>query len=213
MRTFLASLTLVAFGAAVPAGQATPSPVDLAQRVQSHYDSVKDFESDFTQVYKGGFGKPQPEQHGTLRIKKPGRMRWTYTSPEKWELCSNGVVMRQYHAADKTGVETPVPRDTQASTWILFLLDRGNLVRDFTPSLSADQPAGEWRLTLVPKRPDADVKSLVLVVDRSTLRMRGLTAIDEQDATNTFQFPNLKENVGLADKAFELNFPRGTIIR
>jgi outer membrane lipoprotein carrier protein len=212
MRTLVVSLTLVALGAAIPAGQATPSPADLAQRIQTHYNTVKDFQSDFTQVYKGGFGKAQPEQRGTVRIKKPGRMRWTYTSPDKQEWCSNGVVIRIYDAVGKTGHETPVPRDTEASFSVLFLMDRGNLVRDFTPSLPGDQPPGEWRLTLSPKRPDADVKSLVLVVDRSTLKLRGLMTTDDQDATNTFQFPNLKENVGLGDKVFDFTFPKGTEI-
>jgi outer membrane lipoprotein-sorting protein len=85
-------------------------------------------------------------------------------------------------------------------------------VRDFTPSLPGDQPPGEWRLTLTPKRPDPEVTSLVLVVDRATLTLRSVVTVDGQGATNTIGFPNLKENVGLSDKDLAYEFPKGTAI-
>jgi outer membrane lipoprotein-sorting protein len=96
----------------------------------------------------------------------------------------------------------------------MFLMDRGNLVRDFTSSVTGDQPAGLWRLTLVPKRPDPDLTSLVLVVDRTTFKFTGFETKDDQGGTNTFQFQNLKENVGLRDQDFTKNppFPKGTEI-
>jgi outer membrane lipoprotein carrier protein len=212
MRTILASVALVALGAAGPAGQATPAPDDLARKIQAHYDTVKDFQSDFTQVYRGGFSRAQPEQHGKVLVKKPGRMRWIYAAPQRLVIWADGVRMFQYDPAGRAGQESPMPRDADASPSYLFLLDRGNLVRDFTPSLAGDQPAGEWRLTLTPKRPDPEVTSLVLVVDRATLKLRSVVTVDAQGATNTIGFPNLRENVGLSDKDLAYEFPKGTAI-
>jgi outer membrane lipoprotein carrier protein len=212
MRTMAVSLALAGLAVAAPAGQAMPSPDDLARRVQAHYDSVKDFQSDFTQVYRGAFTKAMPAQHGQVRIKKPGRMRWIYAPPQSTVWWADGVRIFDYDPKGRSGHQAPMPRDDEASPAYLFLIDRGNLVRDFTPSLAPDQPPGAWRLTLTPKRPDPDVKTLVLVVDRATLVLRGMERVDAQGGTDTFTFPNLKENVGLSDKDLAYEFPKGTAI-
>ena len=71
---------------APPKGPAAPAThgraaaltaADVADAVQHRYDSVKDFSSDFVQVYQSAALKKQmaPER-GRLLIKKPGRMRW-----------------------------------------------------------------------------------------------------------------------------------------
>jgi len=211
MRSILTALTLVVTSTTMSLGQ-TPSATDLATKVQAHYDTIKDFQAEFTQVYKGGFTKPQPPQTGTVRIKKPGRMFWKWNGPEKIEIWSDGSRLYTYLPASKQGSISALPTDNAASTSLLFLMDRSNLPRDFTASLTGDQPAGEWRLSLVPKRPDPEITSLVLVVDRSTLRLRGFETTDGQGGTNIVQFRNLRENVGLRDQDFVKNplFPKDT---
>ena len=88
---------------------------------------------------------------------------------------------------------------------------RGNLTRDFTSKLASGAPAGEWHLALVPKSKQADFDTLTLFMDAQSLALLGFTTTDEQ-GTNTIRFTNLKENTGLADKAFEFAFPKGTSI-
>ena len=67
-----------------------------------------------------------------MAIRKPGRMRWTYTKPEEKTFVSDGVKLYSYIPADKQVYVASVPRDDQASTPALFLAGKGNLVRDFT---------------------------------------------------------------------------------
>jgi outer membrane lipoprotein carrier protein len=212
MRNILVSLALVGLAAAAPSGQATPGADDLARGIQAHYDTVRDFQADFTQVYRGGFTKPQPEQRGQLLVKKPGRLRMNYTSPQKQIMWSDGVRLCQYDPVSHAGRESRVPRDADAPPSMLFLLDRGDLVRDFTPSLADDQPPGEWRLTLTPKRKDPEVTSMVLVVDRATLKLRAVETVDNQGGTNKVTFTTLKENMGLSDKDLAYEFPKGTAV-
>jgi outer membrane lipoprotein-sorting protein len=50
---------------------------------------------------------------------------------------------------------------------------------------------------------------LTVVLDPTTLAIRGLVTVDAQGGTSRFSFVNLKENVGIADKAFEFKMPRG----
>jgi outer membrane lipoprotein-sorting protein len=84
-------------------------------------------------------------------------------------------------------------------------------VRDFTVAWAEvpTAPAGSLSLKLTPRRPEREYESLTLVVDRRSLTLRLLVAVDSQGGTSTFVFSNLKENVGTPDKAFRFSIPRG----
>jgi outer membrane lipoprotein carrier protein len=191
---------------------ADPTAPELAQALQRKYDAVKDFSADFVHTYQGGVLKKQLTERGTVLIKKPGKMRWDYTAPEKKQFVSDGAKIYFYIPADKQVIVSPVPPDAAATTPALFLAGNGRLTSEFTPSfidLPAGLPAGSRALKLVPKSKQPDYDWLVLAVDPETLAIRGLVTIDAQGGTSTFAFTNLKENVGLADNQFTFKIPRG----
>jgi outer membrane lipoprotein carrier protein len=188
------------------------TPADLAIALQRKYDTVKDFSADFVHTYRGGVLNKQLTERGRLIIKKPGRMRWEYTAPERKLFVSDGVKIYSYLPDDKQVIVGPVPTDNQATTPALFLAGKGNLARDFTPSfaeLPAGFPAGSQGLKLVPKVSQPDYDWLVLAVDPATLALKGLVTTDPQGGTSSFSFVNLKENTGVTDKQFEFKIPRG----
>src|SRR5207302_7322754 len=106
-------------------GLATPE--QLARDLQKKYDSIKDFSADFVHVYEGGVLHKQITERGHLLIRKPGKMRWEYTSPEKKLFVSDGLKMYAYLPQDKQVIVTSVPQDDQATTPTLFLTGKGNL--------------------------------------------------------------------------------------
>lgn len=192
-------------------GQAGPSSTagQFAARVQQRYDTIRDFEADFVQAYEGGVLRTKTTERGTVAIKRPGRMRWVYTKPERKEFVSDGNRVYSYLPADKQVIVSPMPSDT--TTPALFLTGKGHLVRDFNATftqLPGTRP-GVTALKLVPKRADPDVESLILVVDSNTLQLRQLVASDKQGGRSTFSFSKMKENLGLSDKIFEFRIPRG----
>jgi outer membrane lipoprotein carrier protein len=206
-------MALVAvLAAAAPLRSAEPSAVELAQALQRKYDTIRDFSTDFVHNYRSGALRKQLTEKGHLLIKKPGKMRWEYTAPEQKLFVSDGVKIYSYVPQDKQVVVSSVPREDIASAPALFLAGKGNLVRDFTPALTEvppGMPPGTKALKLVPKTPQPDYDWIVLLVDQSTLGLRGLVSTDAQGGTSTFSFANLKENVNLADKEFAFQMPRG----
>jgi outer membrane lipoprotein carrier protein len=199
-----------AFG--TPSRAAGAGAAELAQAVQRRYDGVKDFSADFVHSYQGGVLKKQIAERGRVLIKKPGKMRWEYTTPEQKVFVSDGTKMYSYVPADKQVIVSTVAKDDQATTPTLFLAGKGNLTRDFTVSLvdlPAGLPQGSQALRLVPKSPQRDYDWVVLAVDPLRFEIRGLSSVDAQGGTSTLSFTNLKENVGLADKEFTFKMPRG----
>lgn len=208
-----AGVVLIAACAAVAQPTAAdPTATELAQALQKKYATVRDFSADFVQTYKGGVVKRQLTEKGRMLIRKPGKMRWEYDTPEKKLFVSDGLKMYYYVPADKQVTVNTVPPDDTASGPALFLSGKGNLIRDFQSTLTevpAGFPAGTKALKLVPTRPQAEYDWLRLMIDGTSLTLRGLEATDAQGGISTFAFTNLKENVGPSDKEFAFTMPRG----
>jgi outer membrane lipoprotein carrier protein len=201
-----------AVGGQLAARAADVTAPELAAALQRKYDGIKDFSADFAHAYEGGVLRKQLTERGHLLVKKPGKMRWDYATPEAKQFVSDGVKMYSYIPQDKQVIVATVPPDEEAPTPTLFLAGKGNVTRDFTPSLvdaPAGMPAGSRALKLIPKAKQRDYDWLVLVLDPGSLAIRGLVTVDAQGGKSSFSFTNLKENVGLADKEFAFKIPRG----
>jgi outer membrane lipoprotein carrier protein len=207
IRLLLPALLLIAPVAAT--AQARPAALDAAKAVQQKYDRVKDFTADFSQTYEGGVLKKKTTERGTVQIKKPGRMRWEYTTPDKKTFVSDGRKIYSWVPADKQVIVSSVPPDDEATTAVLFLAGKGNLTRDFNVSYAEGAAADTWALRLDPKQKQRDYDWLIVGVDPKTLQIRSLTAADQQGGRSTFEFSNYRENTGIADSVFTFKIPRG----
>ena len=200
---------------ALPGAQSRPAADALARSLQQRYQGVRDFSADFVHTYRGGVLRTQTTERGSVKIKKPGRMRWVYTAPEKKEFVSDGAKIYSYLPQDKQVMVATLPADDQATTPALFLTGKGDIGRDFTaayadaPSDGTAPPAGTTRLKLTPRRSEPEYEYLVVALDPGTLQIRALTTRDRQGGDSTLMFTNLKENQGISDKEFAFRVPRG----
>jgi outer membrane lipoprotein carrier protein len=209
-RILTAVLAVVGLCAPIAAAPAQPSASEVAAALQRKYDGIRDFSADFVHEAVSGVLRKKLVERGTLLVKKPGLMRWTYKDPEDKTFVSDGRRMYMYTPADNQVIVSPVPPDDQATTAVLFLSGKGRLTRDFEVSFApGGAGADTYALHLQPKLPERDYDWLEIVVDRSTYQLRSLTAADKQGTRSTFLFSNFKENVGLQDKAFAFSIPRG----
>lgn len=212
VRAAAAVLLLSTSGGALVAQAPARPPVDeLGAALQRKYDTIADFTCDFVHTYEGGVLRKQVTEHGKLVIKKPGRMRWTYATPNAKVFVSDGVKLYSYLPQDKQVIVGTVPPADQATTPVMFLAGKGRLTRDFTVTYddTVSAPADLYRLRLTPKRAEREYDWLVLEVDRQSLSLRGLTTVDTQGGRSVFTFRNMKENVGVSDKDFTFTIPRG----
>src|SRR5262245_62112706 len=137
---------------ALGSAQTGRSPEELAKALQARYQGVHDFTADFVQTYRGGVLRTETRERGTVAVKKPGLMRWIYTSPERKEFVSDGQKMYAYIPQDRQVTVSDVPMDNQAPTPILFLAGKGDLVKDFAAAQAESPVAGAVGLKLTPRR-------------------------------------------------------------
>jgi outer membrane lipoprotein carrier protein len=208
----IAALLLASASGPLSVQERATTAEQAAAALQAKYDTVRDFSADFTHRYEGGVLRRTRVETGTLLVKKPGRMRWTYKTPEEKLFVSDGSRIYFYERESNQVTVAPVPEEDEATTAALFLAGKGNLVKDFRASFAADGPAGVWALRLDPVRPQSEYDWLEVQVDRRTLQILQLTAADAQGGRSTFTFTNIKENIGLADKLFAFSIPRGAVV-
>jgi outer membrane lipoprotein carrier protein len=206
LKAGLVALAFLASGAAA-AGQATPTAQEVAASLQKKYDTIRDFSTEFVHTHEGGVLKRKREERGTLLVKKPGKMRWNYKTPDEKVFVSDGVRLTQYFADENRALVSAVPENDQAA--VLFLAGRGNLTRDFNVSFGQNSAAGAWTLRLEPKQPQQEYDWLEVTAARDTFLLQSLTVAEKQGSRSTFVFTNFKENPGLADKTFAFAIPRG----
>ena len=211
MRTLTLVPALLLAGLAIAAqAPLRPSAEDAALALQNKYDAVRDFTADFVQESQGGLLRKKLTERGVVQVKKPGKMRWTYTKPERKELVSDGVKLYWYVPEDKQVVERDVA--TQASTPDLFLSGRGDIARDFAASYADTPLQGTVALKLVPRKNEPEYEYLVVALDPGRLQIRALVTRDHQGGESTLTFSNMKENRGLSDKDFVFRRPSGVTV-
>ena len=187
----------------------SPTADSVARDLQRRYDRVSDFSADFVHTYRGGVLKQQATERGRLLVKKPGKIRWEYTAPEKKLFVSDGRKIYSYIPQDRQVVVSTMPQDDQTPAPALFLTGKGDLARDFNAAFDkvTDAPAASLALKLMPKKREPEYESLTLVVEPKTLNLQMLITVDTQGGRSAFTFSNLKENVGVADNQFVFHMP------
>ena len=206
---FIASLIVLLSLPVLGSAQGAKSPDALAKALQARYQTVQDFTADFVQTYRGGVLRTETRERGTVSVKKPGRMRWIYTSPERKEFVSDGQKIYSYIPEDRQVTVSNVPSESEAPTPVLFLAGKGDLVKDFTAATAESPVAGSIALKLTPRKSEPEYEYLIVAVDPATLQIRALTTRDRQGGESTLRFENLKENKGISDKDFAFRIPRG----
>ena len=95
---------------------------------------------------------------------------------------------------------------------LAFLTGKGKLAEEFDIAAAKDPPVGTSRdyvLALSPRQPQAQVKSLLFVVDPDTFFVRETYIVDAQGNTNDILFTDVKINVRLPEGTFHFTPPAG----
>src|SRR5215471_693522 len=139
VRNLLIALTLSA--SAVLSTSADQELDQLIRGLQSKYSRLVSLSADFTQIYTAP-GERTRRETGRMLLKKPGKMRWNYTTPEPKLFVSDGRTMYEYVPAERLATRVKVRDSSDLRAPFMFLLGRGDLRRDFSRiEFSGEAPA------------------------------------------------------------------------
>jgi len=185
----------------------------LAQRVQAFYAHTKDFSARFAQHYTYlAMGRVE-DSEGTVRVKKPGLVRWDYEKPEARVIFVEGHTLWIWRPEDQ---EAQVKRDfggDQLSSAFTFLWGKGDLLKEFSPQAVATPPGlprGD-ALELTPLKPVAGVSRLLFVVGKDGQVLASVVTNPQGDV-NQIVFTQARVDQGLPDSLFHFEPPKGAYV-
>ena len=211
---FLAlSLLLAGMGIAGQELQAQAAPAsarEAAARIDARYNSMKSLSAEFTEIYSSGGS--QRSESGTLKIKKPGKMRWDYTSPREKVFLTDGSTAWFYVPGERQARRAPVKKLDDLRSPLRYLLGRAKLEKEIRGlSLAPDVPpesGGAVVLRGVPVGMEDRISQLLLESDGQGYLLR--IVMDELDGSRTeFRLRAQRENLAIEDAEFRFRPPAG----
>jgi outer membrane lipoprotein carrier protein len=205
----LTALGITGFALGLTAQPATaappPNPAEaLVRRIEERHRNLRDLTARFVQTYRSGVLGREVTERGTVSIKPPGRMLWEYRDPEKKTFVSDGKTFYFYVPADRQ----VIVREQAGERGILSrLLSGQDILGQFEAGLESAS-SGQPRVRLTPRRPDPDVDRVYVEADDQN-RINQLEIVDVQGNRSQFRFEGIRENVGLSDRLFRFEVPRG----
>ena len=212
INNFLALLLFSILTVQTPAQQ--PELDKLIDALQGRYQRISSLSADFIQTYTSRSDRPRRES-GHVVLRKPGKMRWDYLTPEKKLFLSDGKNFYEYAPADGYATKTPVKESDDLRAPFMFLLGRGNLRKEFNKiEFAKESPAraGNKVLRLLPRRAQ-DFKELIVEFDPLSLQISRLTLIESDGSRSDFLFSNINENGAVSDSSFVFKPPAGVEVR
>ena len=196
-----------------PATAAEPDVQALVERLQAHYDALDGFEAEFTQRYERKILRKAVEESGVVTVKKPGRMRWEYQTPEEKLFVTDGSrsyfylplenqVMVSHHPQGAMGMEEGSPFE--------LLAGRSRMTDSFAFFASDEEPTrGGEMLHLIPTRRHEEFEDVEIEVEPETGELLRVVLIDAQRNRPEFIFENVKTRLELPESLFQFTIPSG----
>jgi outer membrane lipoprotein carrier protein len=200
---WLCACTVAAFG--------LPNVSSVARQVDNRYNHLESLEADFSEIYQGS-GMERTES-GKLWLKKPGKMRWEYRSPEEKLFVSDGHNGWLYLPADKQVRKSSMKKLADLRSPLAFLLGKTKLGKEldglsFAPDIQTWRP-DDLILRGVPRGMEDTVRQVLLEITPQYQIVR-ILLYGVDDSITEYRFSNQKENVAVPDAKFRFIPAPGT---
>ena len=179
--------------------------------IQRQYEKVSTFEADFTQRSYVKMMNQTQSVKGTVKIKKPGKMKWVYGAPDTQILISDGKNLWLYVPEEEQATRVPVESIYSSNTPALFLAGKGKLTQSFNVE-SVSEENKNILVTLVPKNDDQGLARLILHADKKNYQITGSTVYDKLGNKTEIRFSRIRINREIPEEQFQLKTPPGVEI-
>jgi outer membrane lipoprotein carrier protein len=177
----------------------------MAQRVDKYYNRLHSLRTDFTESFRGmGIER---EESGTLLLRKPGKMHWSYSNPPGKIFLLDSKYAWFYSPGDPQVQRVSAAQLDDLRSPLRFLLGHTQLQKELE-GLTLTTTATGMELAGVPKGMQNRVAKIVLGVSADgVIHSMKITEID--GAETAFTFKDTRVNAPAPDTDFVFHPPAG----
>lgn len=194
----------------------TLTPIDeVVTRLQQKYEKTRDFKAGFIQQTTIKSIKKTDTEEGTVFFKNPQNMLWNYSRPKAKKLVINSRKAWLYLPQEKVVYVQEADYIYKSRTLIKFLSGLGKLKDDFTIQYAEPQSLdkqGNYLLLLIPREQTPTLQPFQVTLDKNTFLILQISFADTLGNATLLKFSNISTNIGLAEKMFQFQPPKGVSI-
>ena len=192
--------------AALPSAAANVDISNLLKGIESHYNHAQTLQVQFSETYSYQTRRRSTES-GRLSLRKPGRMRWDYSTPSGKLFVSDGKWIYSYSPSTNRAEKMKVKETEDMRAPLAFLLGRLDFNKDFRQFESKPEGGDTW-ITALPKSDKLPYKQVSFLATPD-FQIRRLLVTGQDQSVLEFTFDGEKVNPPLNDKMFEFVPPPG----
>ncbi|HEY0264918.1 MAG TPA: outer membrane lipoprotein carrier protein LolA [Granulicella sp.] len=186
-----------------------PNQDAILKRVDDHYNRLTSLEAHYSEHYTG-MGMDRTES-GTLLLKKPGRMRWTYASPAGKLFILDGKDGYFYTPGTPQAQRVSAKQLDDLRSPLRLLLGHTQLKKELENITLQPLPLGGYRISGMPKGLIDRVKNISLDTDAKGL-ITSMSIEETSGAITSFTFSEMRENIPTHDADFVFTPPAGVTV-
>lgn len=202
MTRILACLCL----AILPLGAADVDLTTLLKGVEQRYNHAETLQIQFNEAYTVQ-GRARKGESGELTLRKPGRMRWDYTTPPGKLFLSDGKDVYLYTPAVNRVEKTKLKSSDDMHAPMAFLLGKLNFTKEFRDF--EVKPEGANFLVTARAKSDKLPYERIQMLVTPNYEIQRLVINGQDQSILTFQFSEEKLNPPVADSEFKFQMPAG----
>ena len=177
----------------------------LAQRVDKHYNGLHSLRTAFTESFHGmGIDR---EESGILLLRKPGKMRWSYSHPAGKVFVLDGKYAWFYSPGDAQVERLSAGQLDDLRSPLRFLLGHTQLQKELEGLTVSSGPDG-LLLSGVPKGMEKRVEKIVLGVSPDGV-IHSMSITETDGAQTAFTFKDSVADAPAPDSEFVFHAPAG----
>lgn len=146
---------------------------------------------------------------GKLFVKRPGKMRWEYESPERQIIITDGAVLWIYRPLDHQVMRGKAPSYFGAGKGAGFLSDIRLIREKFDVALEKSTDPAIHRLSLTPIEKTPELKAVDLIIDAKTFEVSRVVTLNAYGDETLITLGGYRFNQPLEDGLFALDIPAG----
>jgi outer membrane lipoprotein carrier protein len=196
---------LLALWCALAGGQ--PANLDsLLHAVENRYNHAQSLSLVFTETYQAQKRAAQTES-GTLTLRKPGRMRWEYSTPAGKLFISDGKDVYLYLPDSRRVEHSKFKESDDFRAPLAFLLGKLNFYKEFRSFNLRSEGENYW-IDAVPNSDNLPYTRVEFLITPDA-QIRRLRVIGQDQSVMAFDFDREKLNLNLDPKSFSFRPPPG----
>lgn len=197
---------LLLFAAVAPVSGQQPTAIAMAKRVDEHYNHLQSLKAGFSEQYDG-LGMHRSES-GTMLLRKPGRMKWEYTSTAGKVFVLDGKYAWFYAPGDTQVQRISASQLDDLRSPLRFLLGHTKIESELQKLTLSAGSNGIYTLTGIPKGQQQRIAKLSLTVT-ATGTITGIKIEETDGAQTNFSFSGEEPNAAIPQSEFHFTPPAG----